>query len=149
VAGRQVAARAGSVRIFAADRHDRPGSAFLDRSFPNSVSEPRVFDDFIEAIHNLRLVEVVFSAKKYGGDLIVCRCAPMDYGPTRIDRCATDRYHLWVYENLSAQADGWHPLMPIPHSVATIDMLDDGFDPGEFLDWPPSWWIPRDWGSYS
>ncbi len=103
--------------------------------------------DFIGAIHDRRRVMVTFSSIEDGGALLVRECAPMDYGPTRIDRGATDRYHLWDYD--SDSADGRHQLMPVPGSIVSIAVLASGFEPADFVTWTPNWTVARDWGAYS
>lgn len=99
---------------------------------------------FIEAIHSKAKVNVTFFSKQDGA-VIERKCAPVDYGPSRRAKLKNDRYHLWNYEG----DDGPH-IMSLPtEQVHGITVLDEYFDPSEFVTWDPDWRIPRDWGRFS
>ena len=101
--------------------------------------------EFLDAIREQRRVTVRFRSTEDQGDLLVRECAPMDYGPSRIDNYASDRYHFWDYFSGS----GPHPLILETSAVVSIDALPSGFDPGEFVTWRTNWKTPRNWGPYS
>lgn len=71
--------------------------------------------------------------------------APMDYGPSRRAQEKNDRFHFWDYDSDRER----HTLSLPPEQVTQIRVLDEGFDPSEFVTWRPQWFIPRDWGAYS
>lgn len=72
----------------------------------------------------------------------------MDYGPSRIAKDKSDRYHLWDYDSDKAR----HTLSLMPNQVVNIKVLPEHFDPAEFVTWDTNnsrWFFPRDWGAYS
>lgn len=76
------------------------------------------------------------------------KCAPMDYGPTRKYHDGQDRYHLWDYESDEVQ----HPLLILPESIESLEVLDQAFDPAGFVTWDVTkspWHVSRDWGVLS
>lgn len=103
-------------------------------------------EEFIQAIKNKRKIRATFFSKK-DNDYVTRVCAPMDYGPTRRENVSdkTDRFHMWDYEGKT----GPHTASPTHDLVDNITVLDETFDPAEFVSWPPNWFIPRDWGDLS
>jgi len=99
---------------------------------------------FIQAIRDKKKVRITFYSKDDDGN-ITRLCAPMDYGPSRIAHQKNNRYHSWDYESDKRN----HTLSLSPEQVRSIEVLDDSFDPAEFMTWTPNWIIPRDWGRYS
>ncbi len=100
---------------------------------------------FVKAIHEKVKVKVTFFSKDDGG-LLERVCAPMDYGPSRRSKKKDDRYHMWDYESNSGNQ---HTLSLPVDQIKNIEILNDHFDPAEFVTWPPNWLIPRDWGEFS
>jgi len=79
------------------------------------------------------------------GTLLIRTCAPLDFGPTRFSD--DDRYHFWDFDSETP-----HPLQLESHNIASIDAIDDAFDPEEFVSWDLEkfpWHEPRDWGRLS
>ncbi len=103
-----------------------------------------MLDNFIAAIHSRNRIRLTFFSKEDGQQLMRL-CAPMDYGPSRRAANKADRYHFWDYESDAAQ----HTLSLLPHQIVRLDVLEEGFDPSEFVTWPPKWFVARDWGAYS
>lgn len=104
-------------------------------------------DKFIQAIRDKRKVRVTFYSKEDGG-LLTRKCAPMDYGPSRRAKQQNDRFHLWDYESDTER----HSLQLNPEQISKLEVLDEIFDPSEFITWDTTehpWFIPRDWGQYS
>lgn len=104
-------------------------------------------DAFIRAIHDRRKVRLRFNSKE-DGQTLVRVCAPMDYGPSRRGTDRSDRYHLWDYESDTRP----HPISLPPNQIVSMDVLDEIFDPSEFVTWNlvrSPWWIARDWGRVS
>jgi hypothetical protein len=101
-------------------------------------------DKFIQAIHAQRKVRVTFYSKE-DRSLLVRMCAPMDYGSSRRAKRKNDRFHLWDYESDT----GEHVLSLNPEQVKDIQVLDECFNPAEFITWDTNWIVPRDWGPYS
>lgn len=102
---------------------------------------------FIQAIHARNKVRVTFYSKEDEG-ILVRKCAPMDYGPSRRTHVKNDRFHLWDYES----DERIHTLSLNPWQVKSLEVLDEAFDPTEFVTWDTKqskWFVPRDWGKYS
>ncbi len=102
---------------------------------------------FIQAIHDKRKIELRFHSDE-DGHPITRKCAPMDYGPSRRAKDKTPRFHSWDYES-----DRWpHTLSLLRGKIISMDVLDERFDPAEFITWnavASPWFVPRDWGVYS
>ena len=104
-------------------------------------------DAFIEAIHDKMKIRLAFFSKE-DGTTITRVCAPMDFGPSRRAQQKNDRYHLWDYESDVGQ----HVLSLNPDQVRDMLVLEDHFDPAEFVTWSTTaspWFVKRDWGDYS
>jgi len=101
-------------------------------------------NSFIQAISSKHRIRVTFYSKEDGG-IIIRKCAPMDYGPSRRTKDKSDRFHMWDYES----DKGPHTLSLKPEQIHNIEILDETFDPSEFVDWDTDWLVPRDWGQYS
>lgn len=104
-------------------------------------------EKFVAAIHEKNKVKLSFLSKEDSG-VLIRKCAPMDYGPSRRANLKNDRYHLWDYESDTMN----HTLSLSPEQVAKIEVLDETFDPAEFITWNTKkspWFIPRNWGPFS
>jgi hypothetical protein len=99
---------------------------------------------FIDSLEARQKVTLTFYSQDDGHNL-VRTCAPMDFGPTRIAKDNFDRYHFWDYDS----DEGRHPLMLLPDQIVSITVLEETFNPDEFVTWDPGWHHPRDWGEYS
>lgn len=104
-------------------------------------------EDFIKAIQTKNKIRLTFFSKEDGG-ILVRTCAPMDYGPSRRTKEKNDRYHVWDYDSDQKK----HTLGLNPEQIQKMEILDEQFDPAEFIDWDVQkspWFISRDWGDYS
>jgi len=101
-------------------------------------------DPFIGAIHSLNKIRLVFFSKEDGA-ILVRRCAPMDFGPSRRAHDKSNRFHMWDYDSDTKS----HTLSLLPNQVKSINILNTQFCPSEFVTWTPNWLVPRDWGKYS
>ncbi len=101
-------------------------------------------DEFVNAIHTRSKVSLTFYSKEDGHQL-TRKCAPMDYGPSRKFHDKSDRFHFWDYESDKAV----HTLSPKIEQIHNIEVLDEKFDPAEFVTWHPNWFVKRDWGRFS
>lgn len=103
-------------------------------------------DSFITAIKAKKKVIVTFNSNKKG--TLVRTCAPMDYGPSSRFKDGLERYHFWDYFPDDGKAP--HPLPLLHKNIQSLEVLEESFDPGEFVKWSPtSWHVPRDWGQHS
>ena len=104
-------------------------------------------DSFVAAIHAKQKVRLTFFSKE-DGHTLVRTCAPMDFGPSRRTKNKEDRYHLWDYESDTST----HTLSLLPGQVVSIEVLEEVFDPSEFVTWSTTtspWFVRRDWGTHS
>jgi hypothetical protein len=101
-------------------------------------------EKFIQAIHEKVKVRVTYFSKE-DSDILVRKCAPMDYGPSRYAKEKNDRYHMWNYESDTKP----HSMSLPAEQIKNIEILSETFDPAEFVNWTTNWIIPRDWGIFS
>lgn len=101
-------------------------------------------ENFIAAIHSKNKARVTFYSKEDGQNLTRV-CAPMDYGPSRRAHNKDDRFHSWDFE--SDQKN--HVLSLLPEQVVSIEVLEEKFDPADFVTWQPNWFVERNWGVHS
>lgn len=104
-------------------------------------------DDFIRAVNEKKKVRVTFFSKEDNG-ILHRKCAPMDFGASRRAKEKNERYHLWDYESDKNN----HTISLSPQQIQAIEILDEDFDPSEFVKWDVNqspWHIQRDWGVYS
>ncbi|MFH1457084.1 MAG: hypothetical protein ABIF17_03135 [Patescibacteria group bacterium] len=102
------------------------------------------YDIFISAIHNRKMVKVQINSKEKG--FIERICVPFDFGPSRRNlEINPERYHFYDLNS----PEGEHNLSIIPEQLLNIEMLEDNFEPAEYITWTPNWFISRDWGIYS
>lgn len=99
---------------------------------------------FIAALHERRKVEVTYDSLK-DGSVVRRTAAPMDFGPKAKEKDPTERYHIWDYDSPS----GAHTSSLKADQIRSITILDDSFDPADFVTWTPNWHISRDWGHLS
>lgn len=121
---------------------------------PDPIREDRAVklsnhDDVMAAIHDRREVLVTWVSKEDGGTNQTRRCAPMDYGPSRIAADKTPRYFFWDFESDSGQN---HTLGLLAGRIVSVEILDSTFNPADFVTWDTTvkspWWVPRTtWGA--
>ena len=104
--------------------------------------------DFLDALHALKRVELKFYSKE-DGEVLTRTCAPMDYGPSRRAKDKSNRYHFWDYDSDSGTR---HTLSLLPDQIVSIEKLDADFAPASFVTWnlvTSPWFVTRDWGAFS
>lgn len=100
-------------------------------------------DDFLRAINEKKLV--LIECNSYEKGYIQRKCVPFDYGPSRRYKDSSDRYHFYDLDS----PDGSHNLSILPEQLLFLKILDEQFEPKDYINWVPNWFIPRDWGKYS
>ncbi|GAB6137471.1 hypothetical protein [Halanaerobaculum tunisiense] len=100
-------------------------------------------EDFISAIKNKKLVEIVFDSKEKGR--ITRKCVPFDFGPSRKYKDKRNRFH---FHDLNSP-EGSHVLSILPGQLVDLKILEKSFKPGNYVHWEPNWFVDRDWGQYS
>lgn len=102
------------------------------------------YDDFIATIQSKKLIKVRFISEEKG--MIERICIPFDFGPWRRKiETNPDRYHLYDLNS----PEGEHNLSILPEQLISLEVLNDSFDPADYVTWTPNWFIKRDWGAYS
>lgn len=103
--------------------------------------------EFIKAIRSRKKVLLRFYSME-DGTVLERTCAPMDFGPSRRAHLKNDRFHLWDYDSDAKR----HTLSINPEQIVELIILEDEFDPREFVTWDTqksAWFVDRDWGSVS
>ena len=98
---------------------------------------------FLEALHEKRKVSVKVNSFEKG--IIVRKCVPFDYGASKRYHDNSDRYHFYDLDS----PEGSHNLSILPSQLIEIAILDESFDPKDYVKWTPDWMIKRDWGDFS
>ena len=100
-------------------------------------------ETFLHAITNKTVIELIFNSKEKG--VITRKCIPYDFGPS--SKSSKIKYH---FHNLNSPK-GPHPLPVLPEQIIEIKLLNESFDPANYVTWKPpyNWFIKRDWGIYS
>ncbi len=105
-------------------------------------------EKFLRAIDKKLKVKITFNSIEKG--VITRTCIPFDFGPSQkkdaIDK--TEKYHMY---DLDSPDNGQHNLSVTPEQLLDIVVLDEEFNPADYVIWdPPYKWIyPRDWGDKS
>ncbi len=102
-------------------------------------------EKFLHAIDNKLKISITFNAKKKGQ--ITRECIPFDFGASqKIDAInKIEKYHIWDLNS----PDGPHNLALNPDEVIEIEVLNENFDPADYVTWQPKWIYKRDWGNKS
>ena len=98
------------------------------------------YNYFIDAIHLKKLVFVTINTESKG--TIKRKCIPFDFGPSKKYKDVLSRYHFWDIDS----PVGSHNLSILPEQLMNIEILDEEFNPSEYVSWKPNWYIKRDWG---
>jgi hypothetical protein len=72
----------------------------------------------------------------------------MDFGPSRRAKEKNNRYHVWDYDSDT----GTHVLSLNPEQIISIEVLDEHFEPSNFITWDTQkspWFVARDWENFS
>lgn len=101
-------------------------------------------ETFLKALHGLHKVRIVFFSNKDKAD-VTRISAPMDFGPKAKEQPPIDRYHFWDFTNPSNP----HTESLEATQIRSIFLLNETFEPADFVKWTPKWHIPRDWGRFS
>lgn len=101
------------------------------------------YQTFIDAINQKKKVQITCITDEKGR--ITRRCVPFDYGSSKKYKDKSDRFHFYDLDS----PDGSHNLSILPGQLEEIIILNESFEPAEFVKWTPNWIVPRDWGSYS
>ncbi|PLW79679.1 hypothetical protein C0585_06820 [Candidatus Woesearchaeota archaeon] len=95
---------------------------------------------FIQAINEKKKVKVKINTDEKG--IIIRDCIPFDFGTGKLPGI---RYH---FLDLTSP-DGPHNLSVLPNKLLEIEILDETFNPADYIKWKPNWKLARDWGEFS
>lgn len=98
---------------------------------------------FLEAINKKRKLKVRVNSHEKG--IISRECIPFDFGPGKRYPDGQNRYHFYDLDS----PDGSHNLSILPEQLLEIEIVDESFEPGDYVHWPPNWSVKRDWGESS
>jgi len=102
-------------------------------------------ENFIQAIHEKKLVEIKFVTKS-DKSTRVRKCVPFDFGYSTRDKNKVDKYQLYDLNS----PNGKHNLALEPEQLITLSILNETFNPADYITWDTiNWTIRRDWGVYS
>lgn len=101
------------------------------------------YQKFIEALENKKLVKITFEAEVKG--MITRTCVPFDFGVSRKYKDGIERFHFYDLDS----PDVNHNLSILPEKLYSLDILDQEFNPADYVNWTPNWIVSRDWGIYS
>lgn len=101
------------------------------------------YDILIDAINDKVIVSLSFNSKEKG--VITRQCIPFDFGPSRRYKDGLDRFHFYDLDS----PDGNHILSILPEQIISLTLTTDNFEPKNYINWTPKWFISRDWGIYS
>lgn len=98
---------------------------------------------FLKAIHEKCIISIDVNSVEKG--VITRTCVPYDFGPSRKFRDGQNRYHFYDLDS----PEGSHNLSILPDQLLKIKILDNHFDPKDYINWSPKWFVKRDWGPFS
>lgn len=96
-----------------------------------------------KAIKEMKIVEL--SVNTFEKGMIIRKCIPFDIGISNKYKDALVRYHFLTLDS----PEGNHNLSVLLKDINYIKILDECFNPKDFINWPTNWKLPRDWGKYS
>lgn len=98
---------------------------------------------FIEAINQKLIVQLRFDSIEKG--IIIRKCIPFDFGPSRRYKDGRERYHFYDLDS----PEGKHNLSILPERIIDISLTKQNFEPKDYITWTPNWNIRRDWNNFS
>lgn len=101
------------------------------------------YKNFIQAIHEIKMVKIDFISKSKWE--ILRECIPLDFGKSEnIKKDQLNRYFVF-------DLDSGHPLPILPEQIVYIEIINKKFNPADYVDLTKhKWWIiKRDWWIYS
>lgn len=97
-----------------------------------------------QGIREKRFVKIC--ADTYSKGEIKRKAVPFDYGPIQSGKRAGEiSFNFFDVDSPS----GPHTFSPTPENLLEIELLDETFDPADYITWDTNWHIARDWGEYS
>jgi hypothetical protein len=101
------------------------------------------YEVFIASIHSKNTIKIIFDSKEKG--IIERKCIPFDYGLSTRYKDGLERFHLYDLDS----PKGNHTLSILPNQIIELSLLDEIFEPADYVKWVPKWIVVRDWGIHS
>jgi len=99
-----------------------------------------LYQDFLKAINEKLLVRIVVNSPQKG--MMLRKCIPLDYdGPRQEYQDGLNQYHFYDLDC----GDGEHYLSVDSVRLVSLKLLDEQFEPAEYILENSKWKIPRDW----
>lgn len=99
---------------------------------------------FIQAINDKKIINLTFNANVKW--IITRKCIPFDFWPWKRKLSVNpDRFHFYDLNS----PEGKHNLSILPEEVIRMEILNENFNPWNYVNWKPSWFIERDRWVYS
>lgn len=98
---------------------------------------------FISAIHKKKKLKIKFNSMEKG--IIERTCIPYDFAPPSRSKDKREKYHFCDIDS----PDGMHTLSIYPEQLVELKILNENFNPADYVNWTPNWTVKRDWGIYS
>lgn len=102
---------------------------------------------FADAINKKKMVMVKFNAKG-NGQILLRKCAPLDYALSKRAKIQRFKFHFWDFDSSKQN----HVLSLDSEQIIEVYILEESFKPDEIISWNTKetpWFIARDWGIYS
>ncbi len=103
-------------------------------------------ENFLKAIDEKLKIKITFNSIEKGE--IIRTCIPFDFGPSQKDSAIdkTDKYHVLDLDTPESKP---HNLSVTEDKMLKVEVLQENFDPVDYVTWEPSWIYLRDWGDNS
>ena len=101
---------------------------------------------FTQGIHEKQMVMVRFKARD--GQILLRKCAPLDYGISKSAKRPRFKFHFWDFGSSIEN----HILSLDSEQIIEVYIIEEDFRPEDFITWNTTaspWIIIRDWGIYS
>ncbi|NCN07093.1 hypothetical protein GW933_00205 [Candidatus Falkowbacteria bacterium] len=103
-------------------------------------------ENFLKAIDEKLKIKITFNSIEKGE--ITRTCVPFDFGPSQKDD-AIDKSNKYHVLDLDSPEGKPHNLAVAEDKMINIEILQEKFNPDDYVTWTPNWIYPRDWGNKS
>ena len=100
-------------------------------------------DKFVLAINEKLMVRVTYVTND--SRVLTRKCIPFDFGPSNRCKDKSYRYHFLDLDS----PRGRHPLPLLPNRLVKLELTNISFNPANYINWKPKWYLKRNWGAYS
>lgn len=102
---------------------------------------------FADAINKKKMVMVKFNAKG-NGQILLRKCAPLDYALSKRAKIQRFKFHFWDFDSSKQN----HVLSLDSEQIIEVYIIEETFKLEEFITWNTTaspWLIIREWGCFS